>query len=335
MQKSRTHEGFALNRISGEYKEAESRKDEKARGLLINAIDQRRRDLLGKLEIEFKMPVVAYIANPKHAGATLNNNDEKAMADLVRYALDRSGEVLLVLDTQGGDAAYVMKQVRGFWSLFSNGYSVAVPHAAKSGGTMIAIGAKKIFMGENSEMGPIDPIMVFKNAKNGITRCSAKTYISCFDNLQAQLRVEIDERIRGLLEKMITKSIDPFRLEECREAIEIVKEHAEELLKNGAMSGKQQAQIAYAIEQLILGRRHRFHGSAIRAEEAEEMLKLNVERLEFGDTRWTLLWEYYLRASADMLRNNTAKLFENKEDTLSVEIVHADLGRAAKDSKRR
>lgn len=88
---------------------------------------------------------------------------ENAVADRCRSELGDPGRedynkattVDLVLDTLGGSLDSAFKTVL-FLSRFTSNLRVFVPRRAKSAGTLVAIGAQKLYMTPFSELGPLD-----------------------------------------------------------------------------------------------------------------------------------------------------------------------------------
>lgn len=73
------------------------------------------------------------------------------------HELDRSKGLDLILHTPGGDLAAAEKLVDYLRDCFDGDIEAFVPHMAMSAGTMIACACKKIYMGRQSSIGPIDP----------------------------------------------------------------------------------------------------------------------------------------------------------------------------------
>lgn len=73
--------------------------------------------------------------------------------------LDRSKGLDLILHTPGGDVAATESIIDYLRSCFGNDIRAFVPQMAMSGGTLIAVSCKEIWMGRHSNLGPVDPQM--------------------------------------------------------------------------------------------------------------------------------------------------------------------------------
>ena len=73
--------------------------------------------------------------------------------------LDRSKGLDLILHTPGGDVAATESIIDYLRSCFDNDIRAFVPQMAMSGGTLIAVSCKEIWMGRHSNLGPVDPQM--------------------------------------------------------------------------------------------------------------------------------------------------------------------------------
>lgn len=98
----------------------------------------------------------AFIQKPGLDGTGIDDNDKNAFMQAM-YDLDRSKSLDLILHTPGGAIAATESIVYYLKKMFGNDIRVFVPQIAMSAGTMIALSAKEIVMGKQSNLGPIDP----------------------------------------------------------------------------------------------------------------------------------------------------------------------------------
>ena len=113
----------------------------------------------------------------------VNDADKNGFMTAI-HSLDKSKGLDLILHTPGGDIAATESLVHNLRSMFKTDIRVIVPQLAMSCGTMIALSAKQIVMGQHSSLGPIDPqlggisahgiIEEFQRAKDEIAK-DAKT----------------------------------------------------------------------------------------------------------------------------------------------------------------
>mgnify|MGYP003292889992 CR=1 FL=1 len=120
----------------------------------------------------------AFIQKPGIDGTGIDDNDKNAFMQAV-CGLDRTKGLDLILHTPGGGIAATESIVCYLKKLFGTDIRVFVPQIAMSAGTMIALSAKQIVMGKQSNLGPIDPqfggmscagiIEEFEQAVNDVT----------------------------------------------------------------------------------------------------------------------------------------------------------------------
>ena len=90
------------------------------------------------------------------ARATIRDSDRDGFMGAV-HAIDRSKGLDLLLHTPGGDIAATATICSYLGEMFSGNIEVFIPHTCMSAGTMIAFCARKLYMGKQSVIGPIDP----------------------------------------------------------------------------------------------------------------------------------------------------------------------------------
>ena len=86
----------------------------------------------------------------------IDDGDKNAFMQAI-YGLDRSKGLDLILHTPGGNLAATESIVEYLKKMFDNNIRAFIPQIAMSAGTMIALSAKEIIMGKQSNLGPIDP----------------------------------------------------------------------------------------------------------------------------------------------------------------------------------
>jgi ClpP class serine protease len=122
-----------------------------------NTSVKKRQEILKELGNKLGVPVVAYIANTTHPISTMMQPDVDAVIDFVKVTLRNSKGVYLILESSGGYGNVAEKLLHVFREVFTKSFNIIVPNLVKSAATMLSIGADKIIMGTNSELGPIDP----------------------------------------------------------------------------------------------------------------------------------------------------------------------------------
>lgn len=125
------------------------------------ATDLVRRKYLKALHKHTRRNVIAYYSGwlfrpPNTPNLSVGDDDMNAFMAAV-HQFDRSKGLDLILHTPGGDIAATEALVKYLWVMFDKDIRVIVPQLAMSAGTMIACAAKKIVLGKQSSLGPIDP----------------------------------------------------------------------------------------------------------------------------------------------------------------------------------
>ncbi len=96
--------------------------------------------------------------NPAKMRGNLDINDSDMVGFMnAVHGLDKSKGLDLIIHTPGGNPTATESIVNYLHSIFGNDIEVFVPHMAMSAGTMLACSSKKIWMGKQSSLGPIDP----------------------------------------------------------------------------------------------------------------------------------------------------------------------------------
>ena len=83
---------------------------------------------------------------------------DRDTADILREVHSRRtrGKCILVLTTFGGDPAAAYLMARFLRDVHPDGFTVFIPGRCKSAGTLLALGAREIVMGDRGELGPLD-----------------------------------------------------------------------------------------------------------------------------------------------------------------------------------
>jgi len=225
--------------------------------------------------------LVVYYAN-RFENAQIDPKDTAFMAELLGDVGD--SPVDLLLETAGGATDATEALISLIQSAISD-LNVIVANAAKSNGTLLALGAKKIVMGATSELGPIEPSI------QGIP-CTI------------------------LVEPQIATTNYPLHKYGVY-ALQQTKALATRLLKNGMMKGKADSIIEDTVKRLASRDTYASHGSVIDHREAKE-LGLNVEYLPPDGDLWQRLWLLHCMVAYDCQKSRYLKLFEGRARSTAV-----------------
>lgn len=132
----------------------------------------------------------------------------------------------LILHTPGGNVAATESIINYLYQMFDGDVNAVIPQLAMSGGTMIACSCKKIFMGKQSSLGPIDP--QFGNLP-------AQGLIAEFE----RARDEINQNPNAIpLWQPIISQYSPTLLNSCQNAIDWANDIVRTSLKRNMFSNE-------------------------------------------------------------------------------------------------
>lgn len=276
-----------------------------------NTQDKYRQELIRDIENQLEEIVGASVGVTTYmvdGGAPLTPDDTKGFEDMLR---DVGGNeyLFLIIDSPGGDAETALRVIR-LYRQTSESYKTIVPDRAKSAATQICLGSNEVFMGRNSELGPIDPLIRFRSQ-----RVRAKTILNAVENLAKwEEQWEMSQTAIGA----IAGNFDPHLIQQAEDSIDYIEERATEIAQ-GMLDEDEESPDEAARNIVNNLMEARTHGRSINIEEAEE-IGLNVFDLrssEYTDL-WDNIWEYYLR-TASYVREDIgapAKVLDTCNETL-------------------
>ncbi|MGD1105099.1 MAG: S49 family peptidase [Terriglobia bacterium] len=124
------------------------------------AIDSTRKKYLHQLHVQTGRNIIAYysgwLSKPGVALSDINDEDKAGFMTTV-HKLDRLLGLDLILHTPGGGIAATQSIVNYLQKMFGRNIRAFVPQIAMSAGSIMACCCKEIWMGKQSNLGPIDP----------------------------------------------------------------------------------------------------------------------------------------------------------------------------------
>jgi hypothetical protein len=225
-------------------------------------LDRIRRKYLKKVSEITGRPVIAYysgwLQKPNQYSTSLSDDDKNGFMNAV-HGLPRDKGLDLILHTPGGDFAATESIVDYLRKMFGTDIRAIVPQLAMSGGTMIACACREIWMGKQSNLGPIDPQF------RGIP---AHGVIAEFEEAVREIRK--DPGTIPLWQTIIGK-YHPTFIGECRNAIHLATEIVTGWLVSGMFAGEEKAREKAA--QIVLKLNNhadtKTHARHIHADEAQ------------------------------------------------------------------
>lgn len=116
--------------------------------------------------------------------------------------IEEDKPVALLLDSPGGDAQFAYRIGR-FFQRRTKQFTVIVPQFAKSAATLLALGASKLIMGRDAELGPLD-VQIFDPEREDYD--SALNAVQSLERLNAFSLTAIDQAVRLLMLRTGKKS---------------------------------------------------------------------------------------------------------------------------------
>ncbi len=218
--------------------------------------------------------LIVYFSDCDRTNAQIDQSDDVAVSELLTSC---SGQpVDLLLETNGGmtDAT---EKICGLLRQAAPDLRVIVPRRAKSNGTVIALCGSSILMGQQSELGPIDP------SCHGVP---AEYIVNAPQGTMTPIDVQWAFSARRQTEKL-----------------------ASVLLSSGMMKTCSSADIDDTVQKLATKSVYHSHGSSIDADEAIS-LKLSVIKHSQDDELWQKIWLLRTMYQHDCGLHGYAKLFE-------------------------
>lgn len=274
-----------------------------------------RQQLIKKIQSKLQPAgkLITYTANPGHPFGLIMGQDALLFEDLHRSISDTKVGYLM-LTSPGGDPNAAEKLLIMCRERFTEGFYVIVPNHAKSAGTMIALGSDKVLMGYLAELGPIDPQIQLSPLPG--QSLPARSFIEGLENIRAKIKDDGDP-VQMYLPML--SQIRPEVIAICQSATEDSQTFAEKWLTKHMLKNdpKQAQQVA---EWLSKGKKYKSHGKVIDFEEAKNVLKLNVEKIDKDSEIWDWTWELLTRSVHFLQQGGGAKLFESESVSLTLNI---------------
>ncbi|AOG24150.1 SDH family Clp fold serine proteinase [Acidovorax sp. RAC01] len=185
-------------------------------------------------------------------------------------------KALLVLATPGGDPHAGFRIARALQHHYGS-FDALVPRYCKSAGTLMLVGASRLFLGDKSELGPLD-IQVKKNDEvvgrnSGLDILQAVTYLrtqamegfrTYLHELTQEMRLstrvasDIASKLTTGIFEPIFEQIDPMKLAEMQRAMEIAYAYGQRLNEqsnNLRAEGLQRLVTSYPSHEFVIDRR--------------------------------------------------------------------------------
>ena len=241
--------------------------------------------------------------------ATITDDDKNGFMNAI-HGMNRSIGLDLILHTPGGDLAATESIVDYLHRMFGHDIRAFIPQLAMSGGTMIACACKEIFMGKQSNLGPIDPQFGGIPAHGVIAEFNEA--IKAIKNDPASIPIW-----RAVVEKY-----HPTFIGECQNAIDLASEIVTEWLVSGMFFGDDNAnnKAACAVSKLNNHADTKTHSRHLHINEIQEF-GLKVVPLEDDSELQDIVLTIHHSYMHTFACSNGIKIVENHNGNAIVQNI--------------
>jgi hypothetical protein len=266
----------------------------------------RRRELLRKLQDALGRTVIAFFTSQTYPVA-VDQTDADMLEDVLRQTSLRNG-LCLMLDTPGGDGITAERIVRICRVYSNNNFDVFVARRAKSAGTIIAMGANKILMGETSALGRIDPQILIKEKNGTQSLLPAHVIVTSFDELVNKAK-SLEPHMEIYLLQL--HDYDTIQIELIRRQLKMTEDIAVRCLKEGMLADISKKEIKKKIAPFVTPGVTKSHARDIFFDEARKT-GLKIELVRHDNPTWTIVSEFYALAW-NFVTSKHCKLMESQD----------------------
>jgi len=269
-----------------------------------NAANLVRRKYLTALHEHTKRNVIAYYSGWLSKGSILlsdiNDEDKNGFMTTI-HKLDRKLGLDLILHTPGGGIAATQSIVNYLQKMFGRDIRAIVPQIAMSAGTIMACCCTEIWMGHQSNLGPIDPQL------RGIP---AHGVVQEFKRALKEVKKDAS---RIVIWQEIIGQYRPTFLGQCENAIKWSNDFVEQQLASGMFESlpdkkKKARAVTKALSNYPKNKSHDRH---FDLEDCEKM-GLNIKRLESDSTMQDLVLTVHHCYMNVMMNSAAFKIIENQ-----------------------
>jgi ClpP class serine protease len=284
-----------------------------SQGQALQATNIVRKKYLEALHKHTGRNVIAYysgwLSKPGVALSEINDEDKNGFMTTI-HGLDRKLGLDLMLHTPGGGIAATQSIVNYLQKMFGHDIRAIVPQIAMSAGTIIACCCSEIWMGKQSNLGPVDPqlrgipahgvVQEFKRAMEEIKKDSS--------------RIVIWQQIIG--------QYRPTFLGQCENAIDWSNNFVEQQLADGMFSARpdRKKKAKAVAKELSNYPKNKTHDRHFDVDECEA-LGLTIKRLETVPDMQDLVLTVHHCYMNLLMNSNAYKIIENQNGTALVKTA--------------
>ena len=151
--------------------------------------------LITELEEKLELPIWLIVQNDDESDWGYLSREVYNDFRNAKNKIEEGKPVALLLHSGGGQAEYAYKIVRIFQRRSAE-LTILVPHYAKSAATLMALGGKRIIMGGEAELGPLD-VQIYDSEKEDYD--SALNAVQSLERLNAYALTALDQGMQLFL----------------------------------------------------------------------------------------------------------------------------------------
>jgi Serine dehydrogenase proteinase len=244
-----------------------------------------RQALIKQIEHRSGRVLICYISGN---GCSIDRDDTVPFVDLL-HNVEPGADLDLLLHTGGGDIDAAEKLISMVRNKVGTGtLRVIVPDYAKSAGTLMVLGADSVVMSDTSELGPIDPQIIFTDGAGNRTQHVVQSYLDAYDEYTTTLKNEPE----NVAAQIMLGKLDPATVKLCQAVKVRALKFAESQLQQGMF--RQGGNWSKAAAELLDTRRWQSHAQMISYEDARDpRIGLTVEYLDPKSDAWQEYWLLY------------------------------------------
>jgi hypothetical protein len=179
---------------------------------------------------------------------------------------------------------------------------------------MVCFGASRIYMTPTSELGPVDPQLIFR----GGGRFSAYNLVKSYEELFTRAT-----RAKGNLEPYLQQlqKYDARQIRELKAQLDLAEDIAIRALQTGMMKGKSKTVIRKRIKTFLSPEQTKTHGRPIYRDEATKC-GLMIEEADPKVKPWKSSYELYIRTN-NYVMSQASKCVESESTSWGAAIPEA------------
>lgn len=280
-----------------------------------SSIDKVRRKYIQNFsELRNRNTIVYYsgwLQNPSIPENSISDMDINGFMTNI-HEMDTSKGLDLILHTPGGSLAATENIVNYLRSVFNCDIEAFIPQIAMSAGTMIACSCKKIYMGKQSSLGPIDPQFFMPN----VGQVAA---LGVIEEIERALKEINDNPASQVFWANIFQKYNPTFVGTCEKAIawsqEITTKWLQDCMFNGQRNAEKKAN--EIIQKIASHKETKSHSRHLSAQMCKD-IGLVIEDLEQDQQLQDAVLSIHHACMATLQNLSVVKIIENQNGKIFI-----------------